>query len=334
MLDIIIPTYKDPEGLRRTLQSVCYPEYEDWVNITVIDDCSPIACDEVIADYPQIKYYRLNENRGPGFARQFGIEHTHEPYFTFIDCGDVLISKYSLCEIKDAIEENPNYFLFFFTWLSQKTGKISSRQMRSTQGWVYKRDFFKDHLVAFCTDSVAGYANEDIGFNRTCVAIIRHMERQDEKQYSLFKDVPIYKKIFHSESITNTNNYRLTRQIPGIAINTTLSIYLLEQNHIDIDIIVEELNFMTFSLYKNFLRCAKEDYTSAYEHWKTIRTFYFNTYEKYEHLPENEIFLTQKTGLWLKMLREYTSHPNIKRFLLELKENEECPEHYYNLRSE
>ena len=29
MLDIIIPSYKDMEGLYRTLKSVCYPQYKD-----------------------------------------------------------------------------------------------------------------------------------------------------------------------------------------------------------------------------------------------------------------------------------------------------------------
>ena len=331
MLDIIIPAYKDPEGLRHTLQSVYYPEY-DWISITVIDDCSPTSYDDILLDFPNIKYYRLNENRGPGFARQFGIEHTHEPYFLFVDCGDIILSKYSFFEIKDTIEKNPDYLLFLFTWISESTRKVSIRAMRSTQGWVYKRALIQNYLICFCTDKVAGYANEDVGFNRTCVAIIRHLERRYNKQFSLFQDIPIYKKKFYKESITNTNNYRLTRQIPGIAINTALSIYLLEQNNIDKDIIIEELNFMTFSLYKNFLRCAQEDYVSAFDHWQTIRHFYLTTYKKYENCEENNVFLTQKISLWLNALSKYTDHPNIKRFLKELNANEECPEHYYNMR--
>lgn len=331
MLDIIIPAYKDPEGLKRTLQSVYFPEY-DWLSVTVIDDCSPISYDNILIEFPNIKYYHLNENRGPGFARQFGIEHTHEPYFLFVDCGDTIISKYSFFEIKDAIETNPEYYLFFFTWFNEKTRLISTAKMRSTQGWIYKRELFKLYTICFCTDKIAGYANEDVGFNRTCVAILNNLERSSNQQYSLFKNIPIYKKVFYDESITNTNNYRLNKQIPGIAINTELSIYLLEQNNIDKDIIIEELNFMTFSLYKNFLRCVKEDYTSAYDHWQTIRNFYLKVYKKYESLPENEIFLTQKTSKWLKAISEYTDHPNIKRFLKELNDNEECPEHYYNMR--
>lgn len=331
MLDIIIPAYKDPEGLKRTLQSVYYPEY-DWITITVVDDCSPISYDNILLDFPNIKYYRLENNRGPGFARQFGIEHTHEPYFLFVDCGDVILSKYSFNEISDTIEKNPEYLLFLFTWFNEQTRKVSIRTMRCTQGWVYKRTLIQKYLICFCTDAIAGYANEDVGFNRTCTAIIRHLERQYDKQFSLFQDIPIYKKKFYEESITNTNNYRLTRQIPGIAINTTLSIYLLEQNNIDKDIIIEELNYMTFSLYKNFLRCTSEDYVSAFDHWKTIRQFYLTTYKKYENCEENIIFLTQKNSLWLNTLSKYTEHPNIKRFLKELNDNEECPEHYYNMK--
>jgi len=39
MLDIIIPAYNDIEGLKRTLDSVVYPEL-NWITVTVIDDHS------------------------------------------------------------------------------------------------------------------------------------------------------------------------------------------------------------------------------------------------------------------------------------------------------
>ena len=80
MLDIIIPSYKDIEGLRRTLKSVYHPQYDEWVTITVIDDCSNTDYSEIMADYPMINFYILPENNGPGYVRQYGIEHKKEPY--------------------------------------------------------------------------------------------------------------------------------------------------------------------------------------------------------------------------------------------------------------
>ena len=34
----------------------------------------------------------MPQNSGPGNVRQYGIEHTQEPYIMFIDTGDYLIN--------------------------------------------------------------------------------------------------------------------------------------------------------------------------------------------------------------------------------------------------
>ena len=329
MLDIIIPAYKDMEGLYRTLNSVHYPQYKDWVTITVIDDCSHIDYSKVMLDYPDVHFHILKENRGPGHARQYGIDHTKEPYFIFIDCGDILLSKYSLLEIKDELELHPDYYIFFWTWITEKHNNLSSIHHRSTQGWVYKREFFNLFKVKFCDSKIGGYAHEDVGFNRTCVCILTYLERRDGKQYSQFSSVPIYRKIFNEDSITNTGKYKLNKMIPGLAENAALSIKELEENNIDLDILLTELNAMMFSLYRNFLRCIKEDPYTAFEHWHTIRNFYINIYKKYESLPQNATYRDIKMRANLNLMLKYTNKPNIKKFLQELNDNVNCPENYY-----
>lgn len=331
MLDIIIPTYKDIEGLRRTLKSTHIDEYNNWIKVTVIDDCSPIKPVALEKEFPHVKFYYLPQNHGPGFARQYGINHTSEPYFTFIDCGDEFISKYSLLEIADHVNQHPSIYLFLFPWINEQTHTVSTSALRSTQGWVYKREFFQKFTVKFCADPIAGYANEDIGFNRTCIAITRHLQRKNNRYYSSWWPVPTTRKIFNETSITNTNNYRMTRQLPGICINTTLSINLLEKNKIDEDIIIEELVCMTCSLYKNFLRCAKSDPIYAYDHWAVARKFYLTTFKKYEQSLFMEPVLMKAIAEWLHVWQRYVEHPNLRKFLQDLNDNEECPKFYYNL---
>ena len=330
MLDIIIPSYKDMDGLYRTLNSVYHPQYSDWITITVIDDCSNIDYSKVMSDYPTIHFHLLKENHGPGYARQYGIDHTKEPYIFFVDCGDIVLSKYSLLEIKDAIEAHPDYYLFFWHWISEK-GKLSSMRARSTQGWVYRRELLNKYNIHFCDDPIGGRADEDVGFNHMCTTMIKHMESRDERQYSMFIPIPIYRKVFHEGSITNSNNYGLTRHIPGLAINATHCINVLAKTDISLDVFLDELNALLFSLYKGFLNYATQDKELLDIHWETIRKFYLDVYKPYECLPENEHYITQNMRRFLPGLTEIVPNPNIRRFIQELNENELCPIRYFNI---
>lgn len=296
-----------------------------------MDDCSPIPYNNIIADFPGINYYRLAENRGPGFARQYGIDHTSEPYFMFVDCGDELLSKYSLLEVKDGITANPDYYLFFWTWINSKN-KVSNKLYRSTQGWVYKRALFDLYPLRFCDDPLGGYADEDVGFNHACTTVIKSMELQDHKQYSLFTPIPIYRKIDDDNSITHTNNYGWTKHIPGLTINAIHCIKQLAATTIDKDSLIEEMSMLMFSLYRDFMGYAVQDTQYLQIHWEYIRKYYFEIYKTYENTPECEMYLSQNITRYMPTIRDKIARPNIRRFLRELNDCEQCPQFYYNLK--
>ena len=46
------------------------------------------------------------------------------------------------------------------------------------------------------------------------------------------------------------------------------------------------------------------------------------------------MYLTLRAGKAMSVLRKIYPHPNLKRFLADLNTFEQCPEHYYNLRSD
>jgi len=53
------------------------------ITITIIDDCSSVQYD--------VKTIRMPQNGGPGAARQYGINHTIEPFIMFVDAGDTFV---------------------------------------------------------------------------------------------------------------------------------------------------------------------------------------------------------------------------------------------------
>ena len=87
MLDIIIPTYKNKEALVRSLESI--PNYQE-LSITVVDDCSGLDYTDLQEKY-NFRLIELQQNVGPGVAREIGIVSTHEPYILFLDTGDYFI---------------------------------------------------------------------------------------------------------------------------------------------------------------------------------------------------------------------------------------------------
>lgn len=293
----------------------------------MIDDCSPIKYDEIEADYPTIIFYHLPENHGPGYARQYGIDHTSEPYFIFVDCGDILYYNFALMAIKSLIEAHPDYYLFQWAWI-QESGRVSIRTARSTQGWVYSRKLFDLYPIRFCIDKLGGRADEDVGFNHACTTVIKHMETADNTQYSAYCEMPIYKKIHNDESITNIGHYFFEKHIPGLVINAEFCMNQLEKMNLSLDILIEELNVLFFNMYEAFIDCAKRENKYTQRNWEYIRQFYFNIYKKYENESLNEEYITQCTSRFMKRLQKRTNRINIRRFIRELNDYEEYPLHY------
>ena len=97
-LTIIIPTYNDTiEKISCTLDSIINQRKYDFSNleIIIIDDNSTtslIDWNEILKLYAKlnIKYLRLSQNKGPGNARQIGLDNSCGEFVYFLDLGDSL----------------------------------------------------------------------------------------------------------------------------------------------------------------------------------------------------------------------------------------------------
>ena len=91
-IDLIIPLYNQAKFLPYCLSSVLNQSISSLIDITIIDDNSTDDYSDTIAyfkEFLNISVLKLNTNQGPGYARQIGIDITHNPYFMFIDADDV-----------------------------------------------------------------------------------------------------------------------------------------------------------------------------------------------------------------------------------------------------
>ena len=90
-LSIVITTYNRQAELKRCIESIIKQNYTNY-EIIVVDDHSPNSYEfEIKKEYPQIKYFYMEFNSGPGKGRNRGIEEASNNYVVIIDDDDVFI---------------------------------------------------------------------------------------------------------------------------------------------------------------------------------------------------------------------------------------------------
>lgn len=108
LVSVGIPTYNNPEGLRRTLQYITGQTYET-LEIIISDDCSPDPETEAVAREfmekdSRIQYFRQGENKGPSFNFKFVYEKATGEYFMWAADDDGWNQTYIEDGIKCMIE--------------------------------------------------------------------------------------------------------------------------------------------------------------------------------------------------------------------------------------
>lgn len=310
MIDLIIPYYKNIAGLTATLLSINYNIFQ----VTIVDDGSDSAMD--LADEFGCNIILLGENHGPGYARQWGIDHTNNAYIMFIDAGDIFISKEIQEEIPKMIEKFG--YVNILVWPYIYKDEITKQTDNRMHGKLYRRNFLNKYNITFCPES--SYMDEDIGFNRTCRLISKSIQEP-----MVFFEEPIIKWIENENSLTQKDNravlYRdQTRALSLVSIHT---IETCRKNNIDTS---SEINQIAISLYYWFLQTVIKRPEFIKQAWEGAKIFY----KKYENdINPNTIILGNPEIKKCLELRTKVRFPiNILRFAKEMKQDEICPIYY------
>ena len=85
-IDIIIPAFKEQNTILRTLSSIACQSILNDIEVTIVNDACPNGDYKKFVDmfspYMKIKEIKMETNKGPGQARQFGIDNTSNEFFT------------------------------------------------------------------------------------------------------------------------------------------------------------------------------------------------------------------------------------------------------------
>ena len=328
-LDIIIPTYKNKKGLRRTLKSI---PFNPNVNVIVIDDCSNLEYDDILKEYPSLIFYQLEKNSGPGMARQYGLDHSNGTYITFLDTGDYFYED-GLETIMNAINKNTYIKLYTFSYVYDDKNILSDKPDDKTIGSVYKRSFIEMYNIHF--NEEGSYANEDYGFSRACKLVLDQWERYCFSDARKHIKIPVFYEHIDSHSLTKANNneFFFTKLSPGIIINGVHAINIARKAGIKEEYLIEEHNYIMAQEYFFFLCIIQERPDLADDIWEIIRNYYLNYYRTYEKFALRDLSVSFYQVTLPKIRSRIKRWPknisfNIMRFIKELQNEEFTPIKY------
>ena len=200
MIDVIIPAYNAHETIDRTLYSIAYQRNSENLNVYIINDNSIIDYSKEIdffKNFINIRELKLKENSGPGYARQYGIEHSDSEYIVFIDSDDIFATPLSLITLENAIKSS-NSDVVVSAFIEEKTKDefiFYDNDPIALHGKIYKRKFIEKNKIKF----PYFYAEEDNAFN--------HLVFLNNPIKKIIQD-KTYIWMNNEKSLTRNENYR------------------------------------------------------------------------------------------------------------------------------
>lgn len=112
--------------LKKTVNSILNQTFTDF-ELVIIDDASTIEYEEFFENFNdnRIKYFKLEQNAGPGHARNEGMVNARGEYVAIVDSDDIYLP--NRFEVQsDFLDKNPSISLISCAFKQSNNGKISS----------------------------------------------------------------------------------------------------------------------------------------------------------------------------------------------------------------
>ena len=170
MVDVIIPTYKARETLPKALDSLVAQTKRMFI-VTIVQDCDGEDYTDIIEEYRrrglQIRLIIMTENKGPGCARQAGMDSDAMcDYFMFLDSDDMYMPRAVEILYREAKLHDADIAASSFIAERQAEPGIimdvSQVPVTWCHGRIYKAKYLKENNIRFHPTL---RANEDAYFN-------------------------------------------------------------------------------------------------------------------------------------------------------------------------
>lgn len=203
LIDIIVPVYNiSSDELFSCLAGLACQTIADSMRITIVNDGG------VDDNYAQairqigereVQLITLNNNAGPGVARQQGLDNTDCEYLLFLDADDAFVDEFAVESLYEALVNNSEAVMSCGLCVQNRFDEVKIAQgyaMNSLHGKMYRRSFLNQYNIHF--SSQYSYAHEDNGFNTACILSAQGAEKVIE-----YIEKPIYLYTFNPEGLSH-----------------------------------------------------------------------------------------------------------------------------------
>jgi glycosyltransferase involved in cell wall biosynthesis len=148
LVSIISPVYNSERFLQACIESVKGQTFQQWEHI-LVDDCSTDNSSSIIQKYARqdkrFRYYRLNQNSGPGVARNKAIELATGRFIAFLDSDDTWYPDKLERQIR-FMEESGNPFTYTSYDCINVKGELLDRKVMAPKKVTYKSALYKNPI--------------------------------------------------------------------------------------------------------------------------------------------------------------------------------------------
>ena len=291
---IIIPAYNAHDTIERLLFSILNQSIKDKCRVYLIDDFSDNDYFYLIDRFPWLDMVicRLDENGGPGIARNKGLELVIEdniPYIVFADADDCFSEYNSLYSLLITIQNTDFAISDFY----ESNEQMELNKIKDCDVWLfgkmYKTEIIKKNNIYFMSIP----ENEDVCFNLWYYLCC--------KNANAIPNITYY-WLFNKNSITRANNYEYANYCGIGLIKNLIPTYeaIFSNENISNEKILHSLANRIIRAYLN--------YKKNYKIWKpdiekknleALKNFYKKIYLKKETLITEEIFDVE----WCQLLK-------------------------------
>lgn len=295
-IDVIIPAYNVPDHIIfRCLASIACQDIASELEVTIVDDASTKQNYSSVAknfeSILKINILRYETNGGPGVARQYGIDHTHNGYMTFIDADDTFNGSFALKALRNGIELNNGLFQMcvgVFDEVHEEgipngEGPIvmpHEQDLVWMFGKLYRRSFIDKYNIHFHESS---RANEDNGFNR-----LFQLCTNDQEQINF---IPAHVYYWHENpnSITRANDCQYSYgssdrdSFYGFVENMIFAIKEAKKRNPYNGFITMWSVICLLNVYEYYIECVERSPENAERNFKWCKRYYDEVYSAIEN---------------------------------------------------